>query len=196
MGWLYYVLFPYFIPLVLVLYPAFKIVMKIRQCHGAATERERCQYQIVLSVIGGYFFFHMFYYLLWMGRETEALILEKSAFRQLLGLHVWYIARPLFALINLGWHITTPLSPFVFDADLLEELPGPWVNKNRTANASSAEDCIVLQDRNVSSTDSVDAGASSVQVKVTKDSEWTEIHNPLQPMDTLDSEREYHQIPL
>jgi hypothetical protein len=80
-----------------------KIFLKIKKgAGGCASERERSQYQIVLSISLGYFFFHFLYYLMWFGRQIEAVTLEKTKFRQLLGLHVWYIARPLFSCINLG----------------------------------------------------------------------------------------------
>jgi hypothetical protein len=190
------VLFPYFIPLILSVYPVIRILLKLRK-HDGVTDRDRGQYQTVLAIVVGYFFFHLLYYLLWLGREFEALALDKTAFRNLLGLHVWYIARPLFALINLGWHIITPLSPFVFDTELLEEFPGPWVNKNKAAlHASRRSEDIVLEDRG---TDRVDGGGGEglegvAAVKVTKEMQWTEIHNPLPS--ALDDDREYHQIPL
>ena len=104
-GWLYNVLLPYFIPLLLAIYPIVKIFIKIKTARGCASERERSQYQIVLSVSLGYFFFHFLYYLMWLGRQIEAVSLEQTKFRQLLGLHVWYIARPLFSCINLGKYV-------------------------------------------------------------------------------------------
>ena len=70
-----------------------------------------------LSVVVGYFFFHLLYYSLMLGRETEAMVLDRSRWRKLLGLHVWYITRPMFALIGYGWNIVVPLAPFSFDPD-------------------------------------------------------------------------------
>ena len=102
-GWLYYVLLPYFIPLFLASYPLVKIFIKVKTARACGiSEREKSQYQIVLSVSLGYFFFHFLYYLMWLGRQIEAVTLEKAAFHQLLGRHVWFIARPLFSCINLG----------------------------------------------------------------------------------------------
>jgi hypothetical protein len=72
---------------------------------------------ITLSVVVGYFFFHLLYYALMLGRETESLVLDRSHWRKLLGLHVWYITRPMFALIGYGWNIIVPLAPFSFDPD-------------------------------------------------------------------------------
>ena len=34
---------------------------------------------------------------------------DRGAYRNFLSQPAWIIARPLFALINLGWHVTTPL---------------------------------------------------------------------------------------
>lgn len=208
-GWLYSVLLPYFIPLLLAIYPMVKIFLKIKNgAGGCASERERSQYQIVLSISLGYFFFHFLYYLMWLGRQIEAVTLEKTKFRQLLGLHVWYIARPLFSCINLGWHIISPLSPFIFDLDLLEEVPGPWVSKNRMMlHSRRQEDVQELQDRSscysvqeeVLEDEEVDGAAVSAAqvVKMHKDDQhqWTEIHNPL-PMPSMDDDSHYHQIPL
>ena len=63
------------------------------------------------AVVGGYFFFHFLYYLLWFGRQMESLVYfnDRGAYRNFLSQPAWIIARPLFALINLGWHVTTPL---------------------------------------------------------------------------------------
>ena len=93
-------------------------------------------------MVVGYFFFHLLYYFLMLGRETEAMVLDRSRWRKLLGLHVWYmidcsgrefnggctltelyrstsryITRPMFALIGYGWNIVVPLAPFAFDTD-------------------------------------------------------------------------------
>ena len=108
----------------------------------------------------------------------------------------------------LGWHIVSPLSPFIFDLDLLEEVPGPWVSKNRMMlHSRRQEDVQELQDRSscysvqeeVLEDEEVDgAGVSAAQVvKMHKDDQhqWTEIHNPL-PMPSMDDDRHYHQIPL
>ena len=118
-GWLYEVLFPYFLPLLITAYPFGVILYKLRH-HDTVSNRDRNHFQIALAVIGGYFFFHFLYYLLWLGRQIEALLLDKAGFKDLLSHHIWYITRPLFATINLGWHITTPLAPFIFDNELID----------------------------------------------------------------------------
>ena len=118
-GWLYEVLFPYFLPLLVTAYPFGVILYKLRH-HDTVSNRDRNHFQIALAVIGGYFFFHFLYYLLWLGRQIEALLLDKAGFKDLLSHHIWYITRPLFATINYGWHITTPLAPFIFDNELID----------------------------------------------------------------------------
>ena len=192
-GWLYQVLFPYYIPLILSVLPVTKILLKLRQPDGVS-DRDTGGYQIVLAAGVGYFFFHLLYYLLWLGREVEALALSKTDFTKLLGRHVWYITRPMFALINLGWHITTPLAPFVFDVDLADEFPGIYVNKaRRSLTRSGNSESIILEERHQEREAEVTAvdGRRS-EVNVDKQFNWTEIHNPLSPVD----DGNYTQIPL
>ena len=117
------------------------------------------------------------------------------------GLHAVY-KQTLSSFISiLGWHIASPLSPFIFDLDLLEEIPGPWVSKNRMLlHSRKREDIQELQDRSSCYSvqedqhDKVDGATSPSVVKIAKDDhhQWTEIHNPLSPLD----DRDYHQIPL
>ena len=130
-GWLYLVLYPYFVPFLLGLFPMVKLGLKLR--NRSLLDTHAVQVRITLVTVIGYFFFHLLYYMLMLGREAEALILERSAWRKLLGLHVWYITRPMFALIGYGWFIVVPLSPFTFDPDLMTEFPGNWINKRRIA---------------------------------------------------------------
>ena len=44
---------------------------------------------------------------------------------------VWFLLRPMFALIGYGWHVVTPLAPFVFDKDLYGSFPGNLVYRKR-----------------------------------------------------------------
>ncbi len=197
-GWLDEVLLPYFIPFLICMYPFVKIVYQVKKPDGT-TQRVRAQCHIVLSVTGGFFFFNLLYYLFWLGRQIESLILDKSRFRDFLSWHVWYVIRPVFSLITLGWHISTPLAPFIFDSELLHEFPGPWVNKNRfSLHESRQNEGIVLQEhpnRSIGQ-DEVDAASSpsTVVIRSHDRDKFMEIHNPL-PMADLD-DKEYHQIPL
>ena len=185
-SWLFQVIFPYYFPLLVAIFPILKITLQLRR-REANTDRERSQLQTVLFIAGMYFICHFLYYLLWLGREIEAITLSRSAFQKLLGLHVWYIARPLFALFNLAWHICVPLSVFIFDGELVEEFPGPYVSKNRgvlLARRNHQED-IVLQDRPKAHADPEEEPPQP----------WREFNNPIQ-QSNLDDDREYHQIPL
>lgn len=179
-GWLYNVLLPYFIPLLVSLYPFVRISWTVKR-RNSCLERDRRNYQVVLSVTGSFFVFHFLYYLLWLGREVEALALEKSQFRRLLGLHFWFIARPLFSLINLGWHIVTPFSPFFYDPDLAEDMPGPWVAKRQHGQ----QEDFALEERPPTAASSLPEGAPEDKVQ-----SWHEIHLP----PALD--QEYHHVPL
>ena len=40
---------------------------------------------------------------------------DRRAYRNFLSQPAWIIARPLFALINLGWHVTTPLGKYIYN---------------------------------------------------------------------------------
>ena len=118
-----------------------KIFLKIKNgAGGCASERERSQYQIVLSISLGYFFFHFLYYLMWLGRQIEAVTLEKTKFRQLLGLHVWYIARPLFSCINLGKSNNSLLlmCSFYRAVGSFKNLGRPTVYRDATMNFAQA----------------------------------------------------------
>jgi hypothetical protein len=128
-GWLYLVIFPYLLPLLLCAFPCIRLGLKLRA--GATVEPNTSLAKISLVVAVSYFFFHLLYYLLMLGREIEALMLDRPAWRKVLGMHVWYITRPMFALIAYGWHIVVPLAPFAFDEDLRAVFPGSWMNRRR-----------------------------------------------------------------
>ena len=128
-GWLYMVAFPYYVPLAISIFPVFRIATRLRKGSEAMTERAKVQNYIVLSVVGGYFFFHLLYYLLMFGREVEFVAFEVSNFRMMLRRPIWFITRPMFSLIGYGWHIIVPLTPFIFDPDLFESFPGQYVNR-------------------------------------------------------------------
>lgn len=134
-GWLYLVIFPYFLPLILIVAPVVYLSIKLKKSKTETElnmkESSRNHVKVTLATTVGYFFFHLLYYILMLGRESEYLILDKSEFRTLISLHVWYITRPMFALIGYAWHITTPLAPFVMDDDFIDVFPGNWFNRNR-----------------------------------------------------------------
>lgn len=126
-GWLYLVLYPYFIPLAVCVAPCIKLGLKLRD--KAVLSILVPHVKITLVTVLGYFFFHVLYYLLMLAREIEAQTLDQNHWRQLLGLHIWYITRPMFALVAYGWYIVVPLSPFLFDPDFMREFPGNFLNR-------------------------------------------------------------------
>ncbi len=124
-GWLYLVVFPYIIPALLCAAPSLRLALKLRR--DALPDAHATDARVALVTTGGFFFFHVLYYLLMMGREAEALALDRPEWRKLLGYHVWYITRPMFALIAYGWQIVIPLAPFAFDSDFASVFPGNLV---------------------------------------------------------------------
>ena len=82
-GWLYLVLYPYFIPILLSIFPLYKLAMKIKE--RALLSMHVAQVRITVVIVIGYYFFYLLYYTLMLGRETEALLLDRSHWRKLLG---------------------------------------------------------------------------------------------------------------
>ena len=133
-GWLYLVFFPYLLPFLLSLPPAIRLGLKLRSQTEIVSPNFLAIVKVSLSVTAAYFFFHFLYFMLMLGREVEASSLERSEWRRILGLHVWYITRPMFALIAYGWNLVTPLAPFIFDEDFAAEFPGALINRRRVAD--------------------------------------------------------------
>lgn len=123
-GWLYFWVFPYLLPLLLAAVPMFRIAMKLRDASYNMTEAVKTQNYVVLSTCGGYFFFQLLYYTLTLWYLVAK---DKDSFRAV----VWFLLRPMFALIGYGWHIVTPLAPFVFDKDFYQSFPGNLVYRKR-----------------------------------------------------------------
>lgn len=177
-GWLYLVMFPYFIPLFICLYPAVMLGLRLRQSRQTPTE-----VKITLAVVAGFFFFHLLYYALMLGRELEALLLERSEWRRLLGLHVWYITRPMFALIGYGWNIMVPLAPFCFDDHFARHFPGTWINRRRLR----AKEAVGGSKTSVSATeDTTDAIAASARQDNGNDRRFT-FENPMQDLEMIET---------
>ena len=123
-GWFYNVLLPYVLPLLVCAIPALMLTLRMR--NQTIQECEVTPVNLALVTTASYFFFHLLYYTLMLGREAEASILDQSEWRRILGLHVWYITRPMFVLIAYGWHVVVPLAPFAFDKDFFEIFPGKY----------------------------------------------------------------------
>jgi hypothetical protein len=63
---------------------------------------------------------------------------------------IWFITRPMFALIGYGWHIIVPLTPFVFDPDLFDSFPGQYVNRKRLEiRRNDPRNNIILTPKNI-----------------------------------------------
>jgi len=76
-GWFYLVLLPYFVPLAVTLFPVIRLSLKLYRRDRTMLESEVASVKITLSVVVGYFFFHLLYYSLMLGRETEAMVLDR-----------------------------------------------------------------------------------------------------------------------
>ena len=84
----------------------------------------KTQSYVVLAVCGGYFFFQLLYYTLTLWHLVAK---DKEGFRAV----IWFLLRPMFALIGYGWHLVTPLTPFVFDKDFYDFFPGRFVYRKK-----------------------------------------------------------------
>lgn len=182
-GWLFMVLFPYYLPLAISIFPILRITNRLRKGTEVMTERSKVQNYIVLCISGGYFFFHLLYYLLMFGREVEFVAFEVSNFRMMLRRPIWFITRPMFALIGYGWHIIVPLTPFVFDPDLFDSFPGQYVNRKRLEiKRNDPRNNIILTPKSIPMT-FPQSSSGETRSKI-----GTEFSNPGLPSETNSSE--------
>jgi len=182
-GWLFMVLFPYYLPLAISIFPILRITNRLRKGSEVMTERSKVQNYIVLCISGGYFFFHLLYYLLMFGREVEFVAFEVSNFRMMLRRPIWFITRPMFALIGYGWHIIVPLTPFVFDPDLFDSFPGQYVNRKRLEiKRNDPRNNIILTPKSIPMTFPQSSSGE------TRSKLGTEFNNPGLPSETNSSE--------
>lgn len=155
-GWLYTVLFPYFLPLVAAVGPYIYLAIRLKEGH--IIEPQRSQVMVTMAVVGGYFVFHLLYFILMTARQVEFLVdmshmgrmlgernqitivqRENSFF--LSGVSVMFITRPLFVLIGHVWHIAVPLAVLVLDKELRHQWPGSVLTR---APPPGEEDSIVM----------------------------------------------------
>ena len=193
-GWLYLVLFPYFIPLLISIFPFLRMSLLMQQNKLARVQSTNLKIALVTGI--SFFFFHLLYYTLMLGREAEALIFNRPEWRRILGLHVWYITRPMFALIAYGWHIVLPLAPFAFDEDLFDVFPGNLINRNRlisrdeeTRNSISMSETASMSDKGKSD---LDSGNFKITVTEDRDRNGNRFENPLHEAVEHDSQ-EFNQ---
>eukprot|EP00095_Tigriopus_kingsejongensis_P006479 maker-scaffold1058_size66152-snap-gene-0.12 protein:Tk06479 transcript:maker-scaffold1058_size66152-snap-gene-0.12-mRNA-1 annotation:"olfactory receptor 1f12-like" len=156
-GWLYLVLYPFLIPLAICLFPCIKLGLKLRDKSVLGLLVPNVK--ITLVTVLGYFFFHLLYYMLMLARETEALVLDQSHWRRLLSLHIWYITRPMFALVSYGWYIVVPLAPFIFDPDLMGEFPGNMLNRREMIHKDEENRNSICMSDTISTADTLRASS-------------------------------------
>jgi len=101
--------------------------------------------------------------------------MDRPSWRQLLGLHVWFVTRPMFAVIAFGWHIVVPLAPFALDPDLAEYFPGTLVadrtleaNRRKTRRRARTEDDEISLSESVSSPRAGNSAASTMRAEDAK----------------------------
>jgi len=78
---------------------------------------------VAVAISGSYFLFHLLYFLLQTIRLAQATGKDAGRWDVLLGLSVWLVARPMFALVGLGWHLLTPAACCLLDQRLRREWP-------------------------------------------------------------------------
>ena len=81
-GWLYTVLFPYFLPLVAAVGPFIYLAIRLKEGH--IIEPQRSQVMVTMAVVGGYFVFHLLYFILMTARQVEFLV-DMSHMGRMLG---------------------------------------------------------------------------------------------------------------
>ena len=81
-GWLYTVLFPYFLPLVAAVGPFIYLAIRLKEGH--IIEPQRSQVLVTMAVVGGYFVFHLLYFILMTARQVEFLV-DMSQMSRMLG---------------------------------------------------------------------------------------------------------------
>lgn len=81
-GWLYTVLFPYFLPLVAAVGPFIYLAIRLKEGH--IIEPQRSQVMVTMAVVGGYFVFHLLYFILMTARQVEFLV-DMSPMGKMLG---------------------------------------------------------------------------------------------------------------
>jgi len=148
-GWLHAVILPYWLPLLFAIFPSIFLALKLKERH--LVEPRKSQVQVCLAVSGSYFLFHLLYFVLLAARLIEAGMMNRDKWNVLLGMSVWFITRPMFALIGLGWHLMVPLACLTLDKELCREWPGrlmvkDWKNDVETEGSIPMERRMELEE--------------------------------------------------
>jgi len=146
-GWLYSVLFPYFLPLVTAIGPSIYLTLRLKE--GQIIEPKKSQVRVCLAVVAGYFLFYLLYFILMTAKQVESVMLERSDWNKLLGLSVWFITRPMFILIGHGWHIMVPIACLTLDKELRREWPGRVLVREMREFDEEEQNSIVMDSRDI-----------------------------------------------
>jgi len=146
-GWLYSVLFPYFLPLVASIGPAIYLTLRIKE--GEIIEPKKSEVRVSLAVVSGYFLFYLLYFILMTARQVEGLMVRQKEWNRLLGLSVWFITRPMFILIGHGWHIMVPVACLTLDKELRKEWPGRILVREMREFDEEEQNSIVMDSRDI-----------------------------------------------
>jgi len=157
-GWLYSVLFPYFIPLVASIGPSIYLTLRLKEAE--IIEPKKSQVCVCLAVVAGYFLFYLLYFILMTAKQVESLMLERSEWNKLLGLSVWFITRPMFILIGHGWHIMVPLACLTLDKELRKEWPGRFLVREMRDFDEEEQNSIVMDSRDITNLQGIESEKS------------------------------------
>lgn len=147
--WMYAILMPYWVPLVLSLPPV--VFLSLRLKEGEIIEPKKSQVRVSLAIGGGYFLFHLLYFILMTARQFEDDMMDRDVWNKLLGTSVWHITRPMFVLVSQVWHFMVPLACLTLDRDMKLEWPGRVlirVSRDLEAEGEGGLDSIVMRDTN------------------------------------------------
>ena len=81
-SWLYTVLLPYFLPLVLAVGPVIYLALRLRE--GLIIEPQRSEVVVTLAVVSSYFLFYLLYFILMIARNIEFLV-DMSQMHRMIG---------------------------------------------------------------------------------------------------------------
>jgi len=133
-GWVYQVIFPFFLPLVISALPSLYLALRLKE--SQIIEPQKSQVLVSLAVVAAYFLFYLLYFILMIAKQVEFSMVGRDHINKLLSLSVMFIARPMFSLVGLGWHVATPLACLALDRELRKGRPGSWFFRQETENPS------------------------------------------------------------
>jgi len=187
-GWLYSVLFPYFLPLVASIGPSIYLTLRLKE--GEIIEPKKSQVRVCLAVVSGYFLFYLLYFILMTAKQVESVMLVRSDWNRLLGLSVWFITRPMFILIGHGWHIMVPIACLTLDKELRREWPGRALVREMREFDDEEQNSIVMDSRDLTDLQGIESEKSK-----TSHSRETELSANFSAM-MLENREFHHAYPV